>query len=268
MISRLVGSANADSRFVDLSVLMPCHDEANVVERIALETVLTLRERYQGSFEVFLIDDGSTDGTYERAEGLTQALPELKVLRIPVNGGKGNALRMAFERTSGSVVCFLDGDLDIHANHVTPYVRLLETGFTDVVVGSKRHPQSQVDYPLERRVLSLAYQILVRVLFGLRVRDTQAGIKAFRRGVLERVLPLGLVKRYAFDAELLVLAHRLGYRIIEMPVNMKFREKHGSGVNIRAIYQMLLDTLGVFYRFHVTKYYDATKHSEAFAKEE
>ena len=268
MISRLLDPANAVSRLVDLSVLMPCQDEANVVERNVMETMQTLRERYQGSFEVILVDDGSTDGTYERAEALTQALPELKVLRIPMNGGKGNALRKAFEHASGSVVCFLDGDLDIHANHITPYVRLLETGFADVVVASKRHPQSQIDYPWERRVLSLAYQVLVRALFGLRVRDTQAGIKAFRRGVLVRVLPLGLVKRYAFDAELLVLAHRLGYRIIEMPVTMKFHEKYGSGVSLRAIYQMFLDTLGVFYRLHVTKYYRGAERPENSMKEE
>jgi glycosyltransferase involved in cell wall biosynthesis len=246
---------------------MPCQDEADIVERNVMETVQTLREGYQGSFEVILIDDGSTDGTYEKAETLTRAMPELKVLRISTNGGKGNALREAFDRTLGSVVCFLDGDLDIHANHITPYVRLLETGFADVVVGSKRHPQSQIDYNLERRVLSMAYQLLVQALFGLKVRDTQTGIKTFRREVLERVLPLGLVKRYAFDAELLVLAHRLGYRIIEMPITMKFHQKYGSGVSLRAIYQMLLDTLGVFYRLHVTKYYDAENHAETPAHE-
>ncbi len=241
---------------IALSVLMPCRDEANIVEWSITETVRILRGRYGGSFEIILVDDGSTDGTYQRAQTLADGLPELKVMRISTNGGKGNALRTAFERTSGSIVCFLDGDLDIDANHITPYVRLLESQFADVVVGSKRHPQSQIDYPWERRVLSTAYELFVRALFGLKVRDTQAGIKAFRREVLEQVLPLGLVKRYAFDAELLVLAHRLGYRIIEMPIQMKFREKYGSGVSLKAIQQMFLDTLGVFYRLHVTKYYD------------
>lgn len=254
----LVDSRELDptnNRQVALSVLMPCRDEANNVEWSITDTHHTLRRVYGDSFEIILIDDGSTDGTYQRAQALAHGLPELKVLRISTNGGKGNALRMAFERTLGSVVCFLDGDLDISANHITPYVRLLETGFAEVVVGSKRHPQSNIDYPWERRVLSLAYQLLVRALFGLRVRDTQAGLKVFRREVLERILPLGLVKRYAFDAELLVLARRLGFRIIEMPVTMNFRVKHGRGVEMNEVWRMFLDTLGVFFRLYVTKYY-------------
>ncbi len=258
----------ANNRQVALSVLMPCRDEASIVEQSITETVRTLRGGYGGSFEIILVDDGSTDETYQLAKALAPGFPELNVLRMPTNGGKGEALRTAFERTSGSVVCFLDGDLEIDANHITPYVRLLETKFADVVIGSKRHPQSQVDYPPERRVLSLAYQILVRVLFGLRVRDTQAGIKVFRRGVLEQVLPLGLVKRYAFDVELLVLAHQFGYRIIEMPINMKFDEKHRSGVSLSAIFQMFLDTLGVFYRLHITKYYRVANHPKTLVKED
>lgn len=257
-----------NNRQVALSVLMPCRDEANIVERSITDTVNTLRRWYGGSFEIILIDDGSIDGTYQRAQALIDGIPELRVLRISTNGGKGNALRKAFERTSGSVVCFLDGDLEIEANHITPYVRLLEAQFADIVVGSKRHPQSQIDYPWERRVLSAAYQLFVRALFGLKVRDTQAGIKAFRREVLEQVLPLGLVKRYAFDAELLVLAHKLGYRIVEMPIQMKFREKYGSGVSLKAIHQMFLDTLGVFYRLHVTRYYDATNHAKTLVPDE
>jgi hypothetical protein len=150
----------------------------------------------------------------------------------------------------------LDGDLDIQPDHIVPFVDTLEADSIDVVIGSKRHPQSQIDYPLQRRLLSRTYEFLVRVLFGLKVRDTQAGIKVFRREVLETVLPLGLVKRYAFDMELLVLAHRMGYRIFEAPIEMKFREKYGSGVGLRAILLMLMDTLGVFYRLNVIGYYD------------
>jgi glycosyltransferase involved in cell wall biosynthesis len=240
---------------VHLSIIMPCHNEERNVERSLTETVTAIRDQHLDSYEIVLTDDGSTDRTSAVAQAFAEGHAEVSVIRIPTNGGKGNALRQAFERASGSVVCFLDGDLDIHPAHIVPYMRLLETGIADVVVGSKRHPQSNVDYPWKRKVLSLAYQVVVRVLFGLQVRDTQTGIKVFRREVLETILPLGLVKRYAFDAELLVLAHRSGYRIIEKPVDMKFREKHGSGVNLPAISQMLLDTLGVFYRLHITRYY-------------
>jgi hypothetical protein len=145
--------------------------------------------------------------------------------------------------------------LDIHPNHVLPFVQILERDHCDIVIGSKRHPESRIDYPMERRVLSFAYELFVRLLFGFHIGDSQAGIKLFRREVLERVFPQGLVKRYAYDAELLVLASRLGYRIREAPITMDFRSKFGSGVDLDAIVRMFLDTLGVFYRLKITKYY-------------
>jgi glycosyltransferase involved in cell wall biosynthesis len=201
------------------------------------------------------VDDGSSDGTGEIAQIIASTIPEVLVVRIPENGGKGAALRKAFGRTKGTLICFLDGDLDIHPEHIAPFVRILEADSVHVVIGSKRHPRSQIDYPMERRLLSRAYELLVRMLFGFKVQDTQAGIKVFRREVLENILPLGLVKQYAFDMELLVLTHRAGYRITEAPIKMRFREKYGSEVSLRAILRMFLDTLGVFYRLNVIKYY-------------
>ena len=92
----------------------------------------------------------------------------------------------------------------------------------DVVIGSKFHPESRVEYPRLRRIYSFFYYMLVRTLFGLPVRDTQTGIKLFKREVLERVLPRVLVKRFAFDLELLANAHHFGYRIVEAPVEVNF----------------------------------------------
>jgi len=241
---------------VYLSVLLPCHNEARILDRCISETVKAIATEFDEPFEVVVVDDGSTDETREIAEAAARSTPGVRVIRLQPNGGKGAALRRAFAETRGELVCFLDGDLDIHPRHVIPFVRLLQSAPADAVVGSKRHPLSQISYSPERRFLSRAYELFIRTLFGLRIRDTQAGIKVLRREVLERVLPLGLVKRYAFDAELLVLAHRLGYRIDEAPIEMKFREKYGSGVDLPAIGRMFLDTLGLFYRLHVTHYYD------------
>ena len=249
-------SSNRDRRPVRLSVLMPCHNEERVVERSLTEVVTTLRNHCTDPFEVILVDDGSTDSTWEIANKVATAFLEVRTVKIPENGGKGNALRRAFALTEGRTVCFLDGDLGIHPRHVITFMRLLESHGVDVVIGSKRHPASSIDYPRERRALSKTYELLVRSLFGLNIRDTQAGVKMFRREVLESVFPMGLVKRYAFDVELLVLAHRFGYEIEEAPITMRFKDRFGSGVNLKAIGRMLLDTLGLFYRLHVTRYYD------------
>lgn len=225
------------------------------MEQTLAATVATLQRECDRRFEVILVDDGSVDGTHHVAESVAASLHGVRVLRFPRNGGKGSALRKAFAQASGSIVCFLDGDGDIPPSNLMPLVHALEADHCQVVVGSKRHPNSVVDYPLDRRLLSLGYELFVKTLFHLSLHDTQAGIKVFRREVLEDVLPLGLVKRYAFDAELLVLAQRLGYRIGEMPIEIKYQKKDNNGVNLRAISQMFLDTLGVFYRLHVTKYY-------------
>ncbi len=249
-----------------LSVVMPCLNEASVVERSLRETTKVLRGSQPDPFEILLVDDGSTDGTWDVAKEVAASIPEVHLARIPVNGGKGNAQRKAFEMTRGEIVCFLDGDLDIHPRHIPPFVEILKNDHTQVVIGSKRHPESTIEYPFRRRFLSSGYEVFVRTLFGLRVKDTQTGIKVFRRNVLEEVLPRGLVKRYAFDAELLILAKRMGFKIVEAPISTSSWDERGSGVVPREIVRMLKDTLGIFYRLYITKYYDRSTPAETTGK--
>ena len=129
----------------------------------------------------------------------------------------------------------------------------------DVIVGSKLHPASKVHYPWQRRILSFCYRWLVKLLFGLTIRDTQVGMKIFRRKVLEDVLPRLLVKTYAFDIEILAVAYRLGYkRIYESPVELDFTNVSSitSGTFWKVISHMTWDTLAVFYRLRIKHYYD------------
>ena len=122
------------------------------------------------------------------------------------------------------------------------------------MIGSKRDPESKVDYPLTRRALSWCYQLMIKLLFNLNVRDTQAGLKLFKRDVLEDILPRVLVKRYAFDLELLVNANHRGYKIVEAPVEINFH--FTSGINILDIWHIFVDTMAIFYRLRILKYYD------------
>src|SRR5262249_21283601 len=122
-------------------------------------------------------------------------------------------------------------------------------------IGSKRHPDSDVHYPRSRVVASWMFQQLVRLLFRLDVRDTQVGIKVFRREVAREVMPLLLVKRYAFDIELLAVSRALGFdRVREMPVTLDYQFA-GSGVRSIATLHAILDTLAVFYRLRILGYY-------------
>jgi|GEM_PF-1430433 len=243
-------------KLVDVSVLMPFFNHGTNLAENVKTTLADLNSLLQLSYELIVVDDGSTDETYQEACRIASANPRVSVLRLDSNSGKGAALRMGFAASRGGLICFLDGDLQISARHIPRFIEYMRLESADVVVASKRHPLSSVDYPRTRRILSRCYQILTSIAFGLPLTDTQAGLKLFRRRVLEQVFPKALVKRYAFDVELLSNAHRLGYRIVEAPIEISGEGIYKSHVDLAAVWRMFYDTLGIFYRMHIRGYYD------------
>ncbi len=239
-----------------LSVVVPAYNESGAIFRNLTETVETLTELgYR--FEVILVDDGSVDETFLHAAQLLEThRGRVRVVRYDVNQGKGNALMCGTAYATGDYVVFLDADMDLHPRQLPRFFEIMESSQADVVIGSKRHPESNVDYPFVRRIYSAVYYLMIRLLFGLPVRDTQTGLKVFKAGVLRDVFPRILVKRFAFDIEVLTNAHRLGYKIADAPVTLEFRRGTGR-VKINDAKLIFVDTLGVFYRMHVLKYYDA-----------
>lgn len=208
-------------------------------------------------YEVIVAVDGKADKTYGNAQKINS--PKIKVVGYEKNCGKGYAVRFGMAQTKGDVVAFIDAGMDLDPNGLSMLLEHFEWYHADIIVGSKRHPVSQVDYPWQRKILSWGYQVLVRVLFGLNIRDTQAGMKFFRRQVLEDVLPRLLVKQYAFDIEILAVANRLGYkRIFEAPIRLNWQIE-GSVLSKslwQTVYSMLWDTAAVFYRLKILRYYD------------
>lgn len=204
-------------------------------------------------YEIIVVSDGNSDNTYDEARRLDA--PHLRVYHYARNMGKGFALRYGVTRSCGSIVTFIDGDGDIDPAQIAVYLRIMRESNADIVVGSKRHAESQVVYPLLRRMYSATYQALLRLFFSLEVRDTQVGLKLFRREVLAAVLPRIVVKRYAFDLELLVVARHLGFtRVVEAPV--RIGQRFSSTINRRAIMSILMETAAIFYRKNVLRYYD------------
>ena len=129
---------------------------------------------------------------------------------------------------------------------------------SDIIVGSIRHSASKVtNYPLDRRIYSIGYHTLTRWLFGLKITDSQRGLKIFKRKVLEKVLPRLLVKKFAFDIEILSVAKSLGFKKIhDGPVEMNGERLKNSSVKASSVVDMLKDTLAVFYRLKLLKYYE------------
>ena len=239
-----------------LSVVLPLYHLATSAEK-NLREVADLFEKHEFPTELVPVDDGSGDGTAEILSRFN--LEGYKCVTLtPVicrrNGGKGAALRAGFEASSGRYVMLLDGDLDIHPKQ-TPYFfeELVKKG-ADIVVGSKRHERSVVQYPWHRRFVSACYFTLVKWFIGLPITDTQTGMKLFKREVLGPALARMLVKTYAFDLELLSIAASRGAKIVEAPVVIRFGEKFGA-LKPKTVYQMAKDTLAVFYRLRILRYY-------------
>ena len=238
-----------------VSVLMPAFNEGPRIRANVL-AVDRMFKSMKRPYEIVVVDDGSGDWTFEEAKKAARGAGDrIRVRRLEVNQGKGHALKEAFRRCRGEWVVFLDSDLDIAPSQIQLFFDIQRREGCDVVIGSKRHPDSKLDYPLKRRFFSVGYFFLVKLLFQLPIRDTQTGLKLFRREVLTKVFPKVLVKRYAFDLELLVLAHHYGFTIAEAPVVVNYRGKFGH-IGVRTVFKIWWDTMAVFYRLKLKRYYD------------
>lgn len=237
-----------------LSVVVPVFNQAAAI----VENVEVIRQRVRGDlgddFEIVVVSDGSIDETEDQLVASAPA-GAYRVFHYDRNLGKGYAVKLGALEARGEWIGFVDADLDLDPGSLGAYVRRAQTERLDFVIGSKRHPASQVVYPRSRVAASWLFQQLVRVLFRLNVSDTQVGLKVFRRDVAEQVLPLLLVKRFAFDLELLAVGRAFGFdRIAEMPVRLDYRFT-GSGVRSRAVLRALVDTAAIFYRLRILRYY-------------
>lgn len=205
--------------------------------------------------ELIVVSDGSIDGTAER---LLESRRDkgVRVIHYDRNLGKGYAVKAGALASHGEWVALVDADLDLDPAAIPTYLGLAREEQLDFAIGSKRHPDSVVHYPRSRRIASWCYQRLNRFLFRLDVRDTQVGLKIFSRRVVEEVMPLLLVKRFAFDLELLAVATALGYgRIRELPIRLDYRFT-GSGVRSTAVLLALWDTAAIFYRLRILRTYE------------
>jgi len=238
-----------------VSVVMPAHNEGAHIFNNISETVKTFTD-FECNYEIIVVDDGSQDNTYDEAQRASRIFKNIIVVQNRENYGKGRALKKGFRCAKGEYVVFLDSDMDLHPVQLRTFFDIMRLDNADVVIGSKRHPNSRLEYPWHRRFVSVVYFFLVKVMFGLPIRDTQTGLKLFKRQVLERVFPKSLVKKFAYDLELLVLAHYFGYRITEAPVTMHFKRNTWGRIGIKAILDTWFDTMAVWYRMYLLRYYD------------
>lgn len=205
------------------SIVLPCFNEGS---RIAA-SLATLESWFGDGVEVLVVDDGSADDTVEQARAFAARHSNVRVHSLTRNRGKGLAVRTAVPLVRGESVVVMDADLAFDRGSVERVLNGLAAA--DVVIGNRRHHDSYYSVPVRlfgflyrRHVVGLLFNALVRFLLGLTERDTQCGLKAYRRTALERIAPALTSEGFALDVEILLVTKALGLRLTEVPVRVTY----------------------------------------------
>jgi dolichyl-phosphate beta-glucosyltransferase len=227
---------------VDLSMVIPAYNEA----RRLPPTLARLRDYLDAgadSYEVLVVDDGSDDDTVAVARELAREWPQLEVLTLPHNQGKGAAVREGMLRARGALRAFSDADLSTPIEEL-PRLRSHLGGACHVAIASRDAPGSdiQVHQPRWREFMGRSYNRILRLLVLPGIRDTQCGFKLFTSEAAEACFAPLETFRFGFDAEVLVRAHRRGWEIAEVPVQWRHVEESrvgGIGDALRMLYDLV-----------------------------
>lgn len=240
-----------------LSVIVPAYNCPSVRTDL-LKLDIYLSHKLKTPYEVICVVDGlkdKRDRTLKLAKSADKKKNSIKVLSYKENRGKGYAIRFGMAHAKGGLIAFIDCGGDLNASGIGMALEHMKWYKADIIIGSKRHHASKVNYPWQRKVLSFFVQRATRLFFGLDVSDTQTGLKVFKRKVLVKILPRLLVKRWAFDLEMLAVANRLGFtRIYESPVEIN--HNFSSNVGIQSVQNFITDYLAIIYRIYILRYYD------------
>lgn len=239
------------------SLIIPVYKQDKTIKK-DIEAIIDVLSSVTLPFEIVPVVDGYVDKSIQELKKISDK--RVKPTGYQTNHGKGYAVRFGFAHATGDVIGFMDAGGDLSPKALLPMLAQFDFQDADAVIGSKRHPDSKVAYPLYRRILSWGYQRVIRILFGINVRDSQVGMKLYKRKLLEEVLPRLLVKKFAFDIEMLAVANHLGYRkIFEAPIELNFADATSSITwkkILITVWNMMKDTLAVFYRLRIRRYYD------------
>lgn len=212
---------------VDISIIVPAYHAEKYIGKNLQGLVRTLKKTGK-SYEVICVVDGKVDKTYQNAKVVEKAYPnQACVFGYKKNEGKGYAVRYGMKKARGKILGFVDSGNEIQPESLANLLKIQKERNADIVVGSKWHPDSNTVYPFFRKLLSFGYLFLVKALFDIKVSDTQAGIKIYKREVIKKVLPRLNIKGYAFDIEILTCARKLGFKkIYEAPIKVTKGEQN------------------------------------------
>ncbi|MGH9503918.1 MAG: dolichyl-phosphate beta-glucosyltransferase [Terriglobales bacterium] len=208
----------------EYSIVIPAYNESARVGA-TLETVLAYVAERSWDAEVIVVDDGSSDDTAEIVRAHAVKNPQLRLLQNPGNRGKGHSVRHGMMEAQGAIMLFSDADLSSPIEEAEKLLSALAAG-ADIAIGSRwlRKDLQTQRQPLYRQLFGRIFNLLLRVTLGLTFKDTQCGFKAFNRRAAQAIFFLQRIERWGFDPEILYLARKFKFKVVEVPVAWAHRE--------------------------------------------
>ncbi len=199
-----------------IDVVLPVYNEEHVLAQSVATLKQFLKENLPHPFRIVIADNASSDKTWELAQALSQEHSDVICLHLDEKG-RGRALRHAWLDSSADIVSYMDVDLSTNLEAFPNLIQAIEEGY-DVAVGSRLLPDSSVKRSAGRELTSRSYNFLIKAMLLARFSDAQCGFKALSIEAAHELVPLIQNQGWFFDTELLILAHKKGYRIKEIPV--------------------------------------------------
>jgi glycosyltransferase involved in cell wall biosynthesis len=213
----MIDALAKDNAELSVDVVIPVLNEAHVLKKSVGTLLSFLRSSLHYSWQIVIVDNGSTDGTQNVAKELVATHPEVKLLRL-LQKGRGRALRHAWLRSNADMVCYMDVDLSTNLDHIPELLDAIAQDGYDIATGSRLMLESRTTRSLKREIISRIYNVLVKAVLFTRFSDAQCGFKALSRKAVEEIVPQIKDQAWFFDTEMLVLAEKQGYRIKDLPV--------------------------------------------------
>ena len=201
-----------------VDVVIPCYNEVAVLRQSVETTVALFARTPQFDWRLVIADNGSNDGTSDLARSLDGVYEQVEALVLTIKG-RGLALKEAWTHSAADVVAYMDVDLSTDIEHLPRIVEMVAEGGCDIAIGSRLAKGARTRRSFKREVTSRGYVMIIRAFYPrLKISDAQCGFKAMNRRVVDDLVPRIENRMWFFDTELLILAHRAGMRICELPV--------------------------------------------------
>lgn len=245
-ISDILISENTDGKKNCLCVIMPAYNEGMHIKENLLKAS-SIISGFVHNYKIIVVNDGSSDNTLDEIIKASESDSKIAYISYKPNQGKGKAITNGVLYANADYIAFLDSDLELNPIMLKSFLKAMKDEKADIVIGSKLHKASRLEYPIIRRIMSIGYYFVLKIMFRLDIKDTQTGIKLFKAPVIKSLTENMITDGYAYDIEILAKANKAGCKIVEMPIELKFKRerKEKSRISLKTSIKVFSDTIKI-----------------------